>query len=314
MIKEKIRDQAFKLGYDLVGFASATQHAHLSFYKRWLEKKYQGEMKYLERHFDPKSNPQSLLPNAKSFICVALNYNPGPPPNPNDPLIARYTVGLDYHHTFKTKLQQLADFIQKELDPTARLRVFVDTGPILERSYAVAAGLGWIGKNTLLINRKMGSWLFLGEILTDMDLMPDSFETDHCGTCTRCIDACPTQALTPYELKATQCISYWTLEQKSEFSEYQKNNLGNHLAGCDICQEVCPWNRKAPLTQHPEFYYRPELQGIDWHDPQTATVEFFDQTFKPSSMHYMGFDKYYRNLMVCNANEMPNQTAQHERS
>ena len=209
-------------------------------------------MGYMERNQDRRKDIQKILPEAKSIISVALNYYREPTTVPKEYKVARYALGKDYHNVMAKKLKQLWREIKK-FAPEAEGRWYVDTGPVLERAIAEQAGIGWIGKNTMLISKKIGSWFFLGEILSTLDLKPDAPATYHCGSCTACIDACPTNALEPGVLDARRCISYWTIEHRGDFPEEIKPKLGNHLFGCDICQEVCPWNRKRVDSKEERF-------------------------------------------------------------
>jgi epoxyqueuosine reductase len=244
-----------------VGVAPIGPFPETRFYSEWLERGYAGEMNYLERQEAGKLHPESLLPGARSIIVCAINYNTEQPYTRFDRLrawISRYAWGLDYHETLKTKLQDLAAWIQQ--DSGRQAKCYVDTGPLLERAYAKYAGVGWFGKNTCIINQKVGSWLFLGCIVTDLELTYDSAVPARCGTCTRCIEACPTGAiLEPYVLDSRKCISYTTIELRGAIPEQDRAGIGHHLFGCDICQDVCPWNRRAPVSANPAFQAKEEL-------------------------------------------------------
>jgi epoxyqueuosine reductase len=235
------------------------------FYPQWLERGYAGEMRYLERQKPERMQPESVLPGAKSIIVCAVNYNTRRSVTQFDRFrawISRYAWGDDYHETVRRKLIDLAAWLEQSSGQ--RTRTYVDTGPLLERVYAKYAGIGWFGKNTCIINQKVGSWLFLGCILTDLELEFDLAAPDRCGTCSRCIDACPTHAiLEPYVLDSRRCISYTTIELRGEIPEQDRDGIGHHLFGCDICQDVCPWNRKAPATEDAAFEPRP---GLFWPD------------------------------------------------
>lgn len=246
-----IKRLAKKLGFDLVGISSATTpERDLTRYKNWINKKMHGQMHYMEKT-SPRGDLNEILPSARSVISCALNYNQKIPGALTEYKIARYALGKDYHKVVLKKLRQLWNEIKKDF-PQAKGRYYVDTGPILERAFAQQAGLGWIGKNTMLISKTIGSYIFLGEIITDIELTPDGPATNHCGTCTACLDACPTDAFPkPGVLDAKKCISYWTIEHRGNFP-YDINTNG-YLFGCDICQDVCPWNRKAPTTKEEKF-------------------------------------------------------------
>jgi epoxyqueuosine reductase len=272
-----IKAQARRLDFDLCGIAPAEPSPHAGHLRAWLDAGMAGEMTWLHRRFEERTNPARYLPGAKSVVCVALNYRVSDEPiddRANSPAstrlkVARYALGTDYHDHVKRRLWQLADWL-KSLVPTARTRCAVDTAPVLERELAARAGIGWIGKNTMLIHPTVGSYTFLGEILTTIDLPPDDPMPDRCGSCTRCIDACPTACITPYQLDASRCVSYLTIEHRSDFgsgadrsnhsSKLPSNdpsssdvhldrwNLDGWVYGCDICQEVCPHNRRAPIS------------------------------------------------------------------
>jgi epoxyqueuosine reductase len=264
-----IAEQATALGFGLCGVARADKFPELDLAQGWLARGYAGEMKYLAD--ERRSNPHSVMPGIRSVIVCALNYNsPAPrsvdalPPEKNEPRgwISRYAWGEDYHEVLKHKLQTLAHSLPQRFSEPHEVRIYADTGPLNERVFAKHAGLGWLGKNTLLLNAKLGSWFFLGVILTTLDLSPtlgpaESPAQDLCGSCTRCIDACPTGALVePYVMDARLCISYLTIELRGTIPEALREPMGLHVFGCDICQDVCPWNRRAPATQAPEFQPR----------------------------------------------------------
>ncbi|PYS05240.1 MAG: tRNA epoxyqueuosine(34) reductase QueG [Acidobacteria bacterium] len=263
MTPEDLKQKAKDLGFDLVGVSPLGPFPEAVFYPKWLESGYAGEMQYLERQKAAKMEPASILPGARSVIVCAMNYNSSRPYTQYEPervWVSRYAWGEDYHDTVKRKLQDLAAWIEQ--NSPQRTKAYVDTGPLLERVYAKYAGVGWFGKNTCIINQKTGSWLFLGCIVTDLELPYDTPVADRCGTCTRCIDACPTGAiLEPYVLDSRKCIAYTTIELRAEIPEEDRAGIGHHLFGCDICQDVCPWNRKAPYSSNPAFEPR---HGLFW--------------------------------------------------
>jgi epoxyqueuosine reductase len=264
-------ERAKALGFDLCGVVALAQFPELARVEEWLAQGYAGEMKYLE---DPRrKDPRNVLANAKTAIVCAMNYNTGHPrsieafsastPNSESPSgwISRYAWGNDYHEVLWTKLDVLVEEMRREFPPSIEFRAYADTGPLNERVLAKHAGLGWLGKNTLLLNSELGSFFFLGVILTTAELVPVAEEItpqpDLCGTCRKCIDACPTGALVgPYVMDARRCISYLTIELRGGIAEELREPLGTHLFGCDICQDVCPWNRKAPVTKEGEFHPR----------------------------------------------------------
>jgi len=262
----EIRQQARRAGFDLVGIASAEPSRYRDYFRQWLDSGQSATMQYLHRRFEQRVDPASYLPGAKSVICVAMNYCvplAPPPQGSSHGRIARYALGQDYHELFKARLYQLADWIRARV-PDAQTRCAVDTAPVMEKELAARAGVGWIGKNTCIINERIGSWLLLGEVLTTLQLPPDDPGIDRCGTCRRCIDACPTQAITaPYQLDARRCISYLTIERREPIPEEFSDKLHGWLFGCDICQEVCPWNSRAPLSSEPAFQPRFSSGTID---------------------------------------------------
>ena len=263
MNAQEIRDFAATLGFSLTGIAPIQRTPEGDFYSDWLDRGYAGEMHYLERQKAARMDPQSVLPGAQSVIVCAINYNTSLPLSSFDRLrawVSRYALGADYHETLQKKLRSLARWI--EVNGPARTRTYVDTGPLTERVFAKYAGIGWFGKNTCIINQQVGSWLFLGCILTDLELQTGAPPPDRCGTCTRCLDACPTDAFVgPYILDSRKCISYTTIELRGAIPEDAREGIGHHLFGCDICQDVCPWNRRAPVSSDPAFQPR---EGLFW--------------------------------------------------
>ncbi len=267
----RVKELAREAGFDLAGIAPAEPTLEAQFYPEWLRRGYHGAMRYLEgARGEMRADPKRLLKTVKSVICVGQIYHTGYPysterEDPEKGWVARYAWGEDYHKTLKDRLYGLVDAIRQEAGEL-KFKVCVDTSPLLERAYARRAGLGWIGKNTCLINERKGSWMLLGEVLTSLDLEPDDPAPFRCGTCTRCIDACPTDAIVPIEegfgpshaLDARRCISYWTIELRGATPEAAREQTGRHVFGCDICQDVCPWNRwdRAPVTDAEEFQPR----------------------------------------------------------
>jgi epoxyqueuosine reductase len=264
-----VKRRALDLGFELVGIAPAQRPAHADFYLEWLSNGFGGEMAYLERPdaVQRRLHLDEALPGARSIVVVALNYHPGQvderDADPARPIIARYARGADYHGVFEEKLELLAQALGELLGNDICTRAYVDYGPVLERDHAQRAGLGWIAKNTMLIHPSIGSYFFLGEILTDAALEPDApFLPDHCGTCKRCIDACPTGAITsPRRLDARLCISYLTIELRGPIPHRLRPLIGARVFGCDICQEVCPWNDDIPDTNEPRFRPREAVTG-----------------------------------------------------
>lgn len=263
-LREEIRAAARASGFQRCGLAPADRPDHASFYREWLERGWHGEMRYLAREdaVRRRVSPSEALPGCRTIVVVVLSYAGeapdqappfGPPPEAGEPLqgvVARYALGPDYHDVFEERLALLAERVE-ELAPGTRTLPYVDYGPVLERDHAQRAGLGWIGKNTVLIDPELGSWLLLGELLTTLELPPDEpFTADRCGSCVRCIEACPTDAIRgPRELDARRCISYLTIELRGPIPEELRPLIGNRVFGCDICQEVCPWNREIPVFE-----------------------------------------------------------------
>ncbi|HEX9654358.1 MAG TPA: tRNA epoxyqueuosine(34) reductase QueG, partial [bacterium] len=262
---EKIKRRAQELGFDLVGVTPLEPVPELSFYKDWIAAGYAGKMEYLKRNVDKRTGKTEIFAEAKSVIACAMVYNTDHPlstevHDTGRGWISRYAWGDDYHEVLENKFFELLDFMKSESTDEVIARVYVDTGPLVDRVYAKYAGIGWFGKNTCIINQKKGSWFFLGEIITNLDLEYDAPVPDRCGTCNRCIEACPTAAIVePYVLDARKCISYLTIELREEISLELRDGVGQHIFGCDICQDVCPWNRKATTTGAPEFQPR---QGL----------------------------------------------------
>jgi epoxyqueuosine reductase len=259
---EEIKAHARTLGFDACGIAPASDHAELPFFRQWLDRGYAGDMAYLERSAERRADVRNVLPTARTVVVTATVYNTDRPystecADPNVAHIARYAWGDDYHDVLTSRLDALVAWMRMQTSDPFDARVYVDTGPVQERVYARHAGLGWIGKNTCVINPQLGSWIFLGEILCSLPLAVDAPSLDQCGTCTLCIEACPTQAiLAPGVLDSSRCISYLTIEQRGEIPETFASAIGSHVYGCDICQEVCPWNAMAPVSADPAWQPR----------------------------------------------------------
>ncbi|MEO8880156.1 MAG: tRNA epoxyqueuosine(34) reductase QueG [Gemmatimonadaceae bacterium] len=287
-LEEGIRAQGFGLGFDLVGITTLGSVGTAPHFDRWIERGFAGEMHYLPKWADKRRDSRLPYEGVHSAIVVAMNYGGTEPSGP----IARYARGDDYHDVLDEKLRELHAWIAAELGRDVRGRAYVDTGPLLERDLAQRAGLGWFGKNTNLLNPHLGSFFFLGALLIELDLVPDApFESDHCGTCTRCIDACPTHAIVePRVLDATRCISYLTIEAKGEIPEEFREAMGELIYGCDICQDVCPWNEKfsKPLKE-PAFAVRHALgTGRGVKDARTLARELLAMSQSDFSVAYKG--------------------------
>jgi epoxyqueuosine reductase len=298
--KAEIKEKAHSLGFELAGVSALGPFPEAEFYPKWIESGYAGEMQYLERQKDAKLQPESMLPGAKSVIVCAMNYNTAQARTPFDRLrawVSRYAWGEDYHDTLRKKLKELAAWVEESSG--GRTKAYVDTGPLLERVYAKYAGVGWFGKNTCIINQGAGSWLFLGCIVTDLEVQYDTPVPDRCGTCTRCIDACPTDAIVePYVLDSRKCIAYTTIELRGAIPEGEREGIGHHLFGCDICQDVCPWNRRAPNSENPAFAPRP---GLFWPEIDRLlhwSEDDWRRAIRGTAMKRAKIKGLLRNLMI----------------
>ena len=300
-LNEEIRREGTRLGFARVGYARAREHPAASRLREWLERGYEGDMRYLARRVEERGDPAKLAPWSRSLILASLPY-PGSdaPCPPGFARVSRYARGRDYHVMLKQRLAELAGRIAR-LAPGARCSPVADTGALLEKPWGVRAGLGWQGKHTNLIDPEGGSWFFVGELLTDLELEPDAPEvTDRCGSCTRCLEACPTQAFPePYVLDARRCISYLTIEHKTAIPEDLRVAMANHVFGCDICQEVCPWN--AAATQEGSG------AGAGWEAPPAAdllelTREEFNRRFAGTALRRTGWSRVLRNAAVALGN------------
>lgn len=305
-ISEKIRQKALELGIDKIGFARAnalSNEAPRLF--EWLGRKYHGEMAWMEREPEKRGDPRLIFPDARSVISVAVNYYT-PYAHPNEGgfgKISRYAWGDDYHDVVKEKLRALLDWITSE-NPEATGKICVDTTPIMEKAWAVRAGLGWIGKHSNLITKDFGSWVFLGEILINLELEYDDPIADHCGSCTACIEACPTDAITePFVVDSNRCISYATIELRSdELPGAISSNLNGWLYGCDICQDVCPWNRFQKPSEELRFGPRLSQTSIDLESIESFTPESYAERFRKSAMKRTKLSGLKRNAKALNDN------------
>ena len=304
----RARALALAAGFDLAGVASADPPAELAFFATWIARGHAGEMAYLTGQQDRRSDLRAAFPWARSVVSVGLQYDTANPysteAGADRGWVARYAWGDDYHDVMKAMLLRTAEAMAAELGPM-QSRVYADTGPIVERAYAAAAGLGAWGKNTCLLHPEHGSWFFLGEIVTDLEMAPDAPRADMCGSCTACLDACPTGALVaPYELDATRCISYLTIEVKGAIPETHRDGVGRHVFGCDICQDVCPWNRKRRHAAGPAFAARagmvaPELVAFA---EAALDEETFRARFRASPMKRAKRRGLLRNVAVAMGN------------
>ena len=291
-----IKTEAKKLGFLSCGISKAEfLEDEAPRLERWLKDGKHGKMAYMENHFDKRLDPRLLVPDAKSIISLLFNYYT--PLNQLDgaPKISKYAYGKDYHHVIKDKLKQLFQIINNKIGEVSG-RVFIDSAPVMEKSWAVRSGLGWQGKNTNLISKKAGSFFFIAELIVDLELEYDTPVTDHCGTCTACIDACPTEALTPYHIDASKCISYLTIELKDQIPTAFKNKMDDWAFGCDICQDVCPWNRFSKQHNEPLFSPNSEVINYTQKNWEEITQETFNIIFKNSAIKRTGFKGFKRNI------------------
>ena len=294
-----IKAEAEKLGFLFCGIAKAGfLEEEAPRLESWLENNYHGEMAYMENHFDKRLDPRLLVDGAKSVISMGLNYYSDQQQlDPNAPKISRYAFGADYHDVIKQKLFQLLAFIRENIGEVDG-RAFVDSAPVLDRAWAKKAGLGWIGKNGNLISKQKGSFFFLAELIVDLELEYDIEPTkDHCGTCTRCLDACPTEAIVaPAIVDGSRCVSYLTIELKNEIPQEFKGKTDNWMFGCDICQDVCPWNRFSILHNEPAFQPPEELLQMTKADWEEITEDTFKKVFKNSAVKRTKFAGLKRNI------------------
>lgn len=289
-LKERIRKEAHKLGFDKVGFTVPEIKSYKKAFLEWLKDGFHAEMLYMERNVEKRLNPRELYPDVKTIICLATNYYPGEQ-FPVDFKISRYAMGRDYHTVLKKKMRRLFAYI-KQLIPEAEARFFVDSAPVLERVLAQQAGLGWIGKNTMLITREYGSWVFLCEIFINIKLEPDPpLHASYCGKCNKCIEACPTGALQAYRLNSSKCLSFINIESKAALPQWYSKKAGFWVFGCDICQEVCPWNRKPRKTREKDFLPKQEILSLSLRELSEISHQRFYQIFKATPVLRAGYDR-----------------------
>ncbi len=305
---EEIKAKARALGFDACGIAPADDLPELRFLPRWLERGYAGSMTYLARSAARRADVRNVLPSARTVIVTATNYNTDRPYSlecvePERAHVARYAWGDDYHEVIGRRLDELLAWMRRESEEPFEARVYVDTGPVQERVYARHAGIGWIGKNTCVISPTLGSWLLLGEILCSLPLATDEPALDHCGTCSLCIEACPTGAIvSPGELDATRCISYLTIEHRGPIPAEHRAAIGSHVFGCDICQEVCPWNALAPVSADPAWQPRPIWDGATVASLSSLDDEALRSALRGSAMSRAKVEGLRRNLRVASEN------------
>jgi epoxyqueuosine reductase len=297
----RIKDWGRELGFQAVGIADTDLAAAEDRLGEWLAKGWHGEMDYMARHGALRARPAELVPGTGRVISCRMDYRPAKDEEIEDPLaacISRYARGRDYHKVVRGRLQKLCDRIESEVGPFGH-RVFSDSAPVMEVELASKAGIGWRGKHTLLLSREAGSWFFLGEIYTSLPLPPDAPVTEHCGTCTKCIDVCPTQAIrAPYQLDARRCISYLTIELKGAIPEEFRALIGNRVYGCDDCQAVCPWNSFAQPSAEPDFAPRHGLDRARLVELFSWTQVQFDERMAGSPIRRIGYERWLRNLAV----------------
>jgi len=311
-----IKEEASRLGFLFCGISKAGfLEKEAPRLENWLKSGHNGTMTYMENHFDKRLDPRKLVDGAKSVISVGLNYFTDKTQlDPAAPRLSKYAYGTDYHMVIKDRLKELLWFIQQNIGEVGG-RAFVDSAPVLDKAWAEKSGLGWIGKHTNLINKQKGSFFFLAELIIDLDLAYDIPSTkDYCGTCTRCIDACPTDAIAgPYTIDANKCISYLTIELKSEIPAEFRGKMDNWMFGCDICQDVCPWNRFSTSHQEPAFEPGPDLLSRSFTDWEEITEEIFQRVFKDSAVKRTKFKGLKRNIDFLKNTDLPNPKSSREK-
>mgnify|MGYP006099000799 FL=1 len=295
---ESIKSKAKDLGFLSCGISKADfLEEEAPRLEQWLNQNHHGEMAYMANHFDKRLDPRVLVPGAKSVVSLLLNYHTEEKQTDVEaPKIASYAFGDDYHNVIKDKLKELMSFIHQEIGEVQG-RVFVDSAPVMDKAWAAKSGLGWIGKNTNLISKKVGSFFFIAELILDLELEHDLPATDHCGSCTACIDACPTDALlAPYQIDGSKCISYVTIELKNEIPTDFQGKMDNWAFGCDVCQTVCPWNRFATPHSEPAFNPPDELLSLSKNEWEEMTQEVFSVIFKNSAIKRTKYEGLKRNI------------------
>lgn len=292
-----IKTEAKRLGFLSCGISKAEfLEVEAPRLEKWLKNNMHGEMRYMENHFDKRLDPTKLVEDSKSVISLLLNYYPSEQQTESTFKLSKYAYGTDYHFVIKDKLKQLLHFIEDEIG-AVHGRAFVDSAPVLDKAWAAKSGLGWIGKHSNLLTQQVGSFYFIAELIVDLDLEYDLPTTDHCGTCTACIDACPTQAITePYVVDGSKCISYFTIELKENIPTEFKGQLDDWMFGCDVCQDVCPWNKFSKPHNEPLFNPHPELLSMTKKDWEEITEDIFKKTFKDSAVKRTKFQGLQRNI------------------
>lgn len=294
---KQIKSEAARLGFLSCGISKAEfLEEEAPRLERWLEQNMHGEMQYMENHFDKRLDPRLLADGAKSVISLLLNYYPEEQQNNQSFKISKYAYGTDYHFVIKDKLKELLHFIRSEIGEVNG-RAFVDSAPVLDKAWAARSGLGWMGKHTNLLTKDVGSFYFIAELIVDLDLEYDHPVTDHCGSCTACIDACPTEAIVqPYVVDGSKCISYFTIELKDQIPSSFKGQFDDWMFGCDVCQDVCPWNRFSKSHKEPLFDPKPELLSNTRKEWEELTEEVFANLFRKSAVKRTKFSGLKRNI------------------
>ncbi|WP_027879452.1 tRNA epoxyqueuosine(34) reductase QueG [Mesoflavibacter zeaxanthinifaciens] len=292
-----IKTEAKRLGFLSCGISKAQfLDEEAPRLEKWLNKNMHGQMSYMQNHFDKRLDPTKLVEDSKSVISLLLNYYPEQTQTEDSYKLSKYAYGTDYHFVIKDKLKQLLAFVNEEIGEVYG-RAFVDSAPVLDKAWAAKSGLGWIGKHSNLLSQKTGSFYFIAELIIDLELDYDNPTTDHCGTCTACIDACPTQAIVePYVVDGSKCISYFTIELKDELPSNMKDKFDDWMFGCDVCQDVCPWNRFSKPHNEPLFNPHPELLSMTKNDWQDITKDVFNKLFKKSAVKRTKFSGLQRNI------------------
>lgn len=292
-----IKQEAKRLGFDFCGISKAEFLAdEAPRLEQWLRQGMHGNMEYMENHFDKRLDPRLLVDGARSVISLLYNYYPEQTQNPEAPKLSKYAYGFDYHEVIKDKLKEFLNTLKEQIGDVNG-RAFVDSAPVLDKAWAKRSGLGWIGKNANLINKQRGSFFFIAELIIDLDLEYDGPMADYCGTCTRCIDACPTQAIVePFVVDGSKCISYFTIELKDAIPEDFRNRFDNWVFGCDVCQDVCPWNRFSVPHQEPQFINQTGLLHYSTQEWDDMTEEVFAKVFKNSAVKRTKYKGLKRNL------------------
>ena len=292
-----IKNEAKRLGFISCGVSRAEfLEDEAPRLEKWLKMKMNGKMKYMENYFEKRLDPTKLVDDAKSIISLTYNYYPEDLQNKEAPKVSKYAYGMDYHYVIKEKLNFFLTFIKDKIG-NVHGRAFVDSAPILEKAWAAKSGIGWVGKNSNLITKQVGSFYFLAELIVDLDLDYDTIESDHCGQCTACIDSCPTQAITqPYVVDGSKCISYFTIELKENIPKEFKGKFDDWVFGCDVCQDVCPWNKFSKPHKEPLFQTSSELMKMSRDEWNEITEETFNKIFKNSAVKRTGYKGLTRNL------------------